>query len=218
MKLMTFLYLALCSATLAQAAEHRITLPPETAKLKDSVLPGHAIAMQKCAICHSADYIKYQPPAMSLKQWTAEVGKMQHAYGAPLSDGEVKQIAAYLATSYGSAKVSDPDVVAITSAPDEPAVPSGSGASGPSGATVPGAQALLDANHCLACHAVDKKVIGPAYHDVAKKYAGNPSALTQVETSIRHGGSGKWGTVAMPPFAGLSDNDVKTLAQYVLAQ
>ena len=96
------------------SASAEIQLPPEVAELRPSTLPGYAIAMQKCAICHSADYVSYQPPGMSQAQWTAEMTKMQHAYGAPISDDEVKQIGAYLAVAYGSAKATDANVQAVS--------------------------------------------------------------------------------------------------------
>lgn len=75
---------------------------------------------------------------------------------------------------------------------------------------------LAQKNACTACHAVDKKVVGPAYQDVAKKYAGQKEALNLVAESIRKGGSGKWGPVPMPAQPALSDADVKTLATWVL--
>lgn len=76
--------------------------------------------------------------------------------------------------------------------------------------------ALAQKNACMACHAVDKKVVGPAYADVAKKYAGQADALAKVSDSIRKGGAGKWGPVPMPAQAALSDADLKTLASWVL--
>jgi hypothetical protein len=85
------------------AVTKTIKLPPETAQLKPSDLPGYAIAHAKCVICHSADYIQYQPPKMSQTQWTAEVQKMQRSYGAPLDADEIKLIGIYLATVYGDA-------------------------------------------------------------------------------------------------------------------
>src|SRR5689334_1430848 len=92
-----------CGAASAQAVQS-VTLPLETARLKPSKLAGYQIAMQKCGICHSADYISQQPPAMTAAQWTAEVRKMEHAYAAPLSDTDVAQIGEYLAVTYGGAK------------------------------------------------------------------------------------------------------------------
>jgi len=74
---------------------------------------------------------------------------------------------------------------------------------------------LAQKNACTACHAVDKKVVGPAYQEVARKYAGKLEA-TALAKSIKAGGAGKWGPVPMPPQAALSDDDAMTLAQWVL--
>ena len=207
--------ICLIAASPARAAPVGITLPPETAKLRPSPLPGHALAAQKCAICHSADYISYQPPGLNQTQWTAEVAKMQHAYGAPLDDAEVRQIGAYLAVVYGSAKATDAAVVAAgkpmnaTAAPPKAAAPS---------AGAIDVQALLNGNACLGCHAVDKKIVGPAFRDVAAKYKGDAQALGKVEASIRQGGVGKWGQVPMPPIGALSKSQLNALAEYVLKQ
>jgi cytochrome c len=76
---------------------------------------------------------------------------------------------------------------------------------------------LAKKNACMACHAVDKKVVGPAYQDVAKKYAGQKDAAVNLVKSIKAGGSGKWGPVPMPAQAALSDADANTLAAWILA-
>ena len=74
---------------------------------------------------------------------------------------------------------------------------------------------LAQKNACMACHAVDKKLVGPAYQDVAKKYAGK--SADELAKSIKAGGSGKWGPVPMPAQAALSDADAKTLAAWILS-
>ena len=76
-------------------------------------------------------------------------------------------------------------------------------------------QDLAKKNACLACHAVDKKLVGPAYQEVAKKYAGK--SADELAKSIKAGGSGKWGPVPMPAQTALSDADAKTLAAWILA-
>jgi cytochrome c len=76
---------------------------------------------------------------------------------------------------------------------------------------------LARSKACLACHAVDKKLVGPAYQDVAKKYAGQADAEARLIDSIKKGGAGKWGPVPMPAQSGLSDAEAKTLAVWVLA-
>lgn len=76
---------------------------------------------------------------------------------------------------------------------------------------------LAQSKACMACHAVDKKMVGPAYQDVAKKYAADKDAVSKLTASIKAGGSGKWGPVPMPAQAGLSDAEAKTLASWVLS-
>lgn len=78
-------------------------------------------------------------------------------------------------------------------------------------------QELAQKNACLACHAVDKKLVGPAYHEIAKKYGGQKGAEEMLTRSIKAGGSGKWGPVPMPAQPGLSEADARTLAAWILA-
>jgi cytochrome c len=72
-------------------------------------------------------------------------------------------------------------------------------------------------NACMACHAVDKKMVGPSYNDVAKKYGSQKDAAATLAKSIKAGGSGKWGPVPMPAQAALSEADSLTLAKWILA-
>jgi cytochrome c len=76
---------------------------------------------------------------------------------------------------------------------------------------------LATRNACLACHATDKKLVGPAFQDISKKYSGAKDAEATVARNIKAGGAGKWGPVPMPPQAALSDADAKALAAWVLA-
>jgi cytochrome c len=70
---------------------------------------------------------------------------------------------------------------------------------------------------CMACHSVDKKLVGPSYQEIAKKNAGQKNALSVLTKSIKAGSSGKYGPVPMPAQATLSEADAKTLAAWVLA-
>ncbi|MEZ5702834.1 MAG: c-type cytochrome [Burkholderiaceae bacterium] len=79
------------------------------------------------------------------------------------------------------------------------------------------AKALAAKSACLACHAVDKKVVGPAYKDVAAKHQGQADALEKVAARIKSGGSGMYGPVPMPPQPALKDDELKLLAEWVLA-
>lgn len=76
---------------------------------------------------------------------------------------------------------------------------------------------LAKAKNCMGCHAMDKKLIGPAYKEVAKKYAGKKGAEDEIVTALRQGAKGEWGPVAMPPNPGLSEADARTLAKWVLS-
>lgn len=76
--------------------------------------------------------------------------------------------------------------------------------------------ALAQKYQCLACHASDKKIVGPAYQEVAKKYAGQKDAETKIAESIRKGSQGKWGPVPMPPQTAPTDAEVTALAKWVL--
>ena len=88
-------------------------------------------------------------------------------------------------------------------------------------AVTPTAQAseeLAKKHACLACHTVDKKVVGPAYKEVATKYRGNKAAEAALFESVKKGGSGKWGPVPMPPNAAVPDADIKALVKWILSQ
>ena len=77
-------------------------------------------------------------------------------------------------------------------------------------------QALAASKNCLACHALDKKLVGPAYKDVAAKYAGDKSALDKLAHKIQKGGAGVWGPVPMPANPQVNDAEAKKLAAWVL--
>lgn len=79
------------------------------------------------------------------------------------------------------------------------------------------AMALLTKSGCTACHAVDKKIVGPAYKEVAAKYGKDAGAAAKLAAKVKAGGSGVWGQVPMPPNPAVSDADVKTMVAYILA-
>jgi cytochrome c len=76
---------------------------------------------------------------------------------------------------------------------------------------------LAQKKNCLACHNVDKKVIGPAYKEVAAKYAGQKDAADKLAQKILKGGSGVWGAVPMPANPQVSEAEAKLLATWVLS-
>jgi cytochrome c len=87
-------------------------------------------------------------------------------------------------------------------------------------ASAAGAQSgedLLKKNGCTACHAVDKKIVGPAYNEVAAKYKADSGAATKLMQKVKAGGSGVWGQVPMPPNPQVKDDELKTMVNYILA-
>ena len=78
-------------------------------------------------------------------------------------------------------------------------------------------EALAKKHNCFACHAVDKKVVGPAYKDVAAKYRGDKTAEAKLFEKVKKGGAGVWGQVPMPPNSTVPDADIKALVHWVLS-
>jgi cytochrome c len=76
---------------------------------------------------------------------------------------------------------------------------------------------MMKKNGCNACHAEDKKVIGPAYKDVAAKYKGDAGAVAKLTEKVKKGGSGVWGPVPMPPNTQVKDADAKKMVELILA-
>ncbi len=82
----------------------------------------------------------------------------------------------------------------------------------------PNAEALAQKSNCLMCHSVDKKILGPAYKDVAAKYKGDKTAEARLIQKVKTGGSGAWGDMPMPPNSPqVKDDDIKTLVQWILS-
>ncbi len=78
-------------------------------------------------------------------------------------------------------------------------------------------EALAKKHNCFACHQTEKKVIGPAYKDVAKKYKGQKDAAAMLEQKVKKGGVGVWGQIPMPPNAAVPDGDIKKLVAWILS-
>jgi cytochrome c len=75
---------------------------------------------------------------------------------------------------------------------------------------------IASKNACMGCHAVDKKVVGPAYKDIAAKYKGQADAVDKLAKKVKAGGSGVWGPIPMPANAAISEADAKTVVKWIL--
>lgn len=87
--------------------------------------------------------------------------------------------------------------------------------------TLPGAaradEALANSKNCLACHQLDKKLVGPAYKDIAAKYRADSGAEAKLAKKVREGGIGVWGQVPMAPNPAVTEAEARTLVKWILA-
>jgi cytochrome c len=90
-------------------------------------------------------------------------------------------------------------------------------AAGAHAADAKAAEAFASASGCLACHTVDKKLVGPSYKDVADRYRKDKSAEAKLMQKVKAGGKGVWGDIPMPPNTHVKDADIKTLVQWILS-
>jgi cytochrome c len=77
-------------------------------------------------------------------------------------------------------------------------------------------QALMQKDGCAACHAIDRRIVGPSYQEVAAKYKGDKDALAKLTDKVKKGGSGVWGPIPMPPNTQVGDADIETLVGWIL--
>jgi cytochrome c551/c552 len=82
---------------------------------------------------------------------------------------------------------------------------------------VAASEELAQTSNCLACHAVDNKVIGPAFVDIAAKYKDDSTAVDTLIDKVKNGGTGNWGQIPMPPNPALSDEDARALVEWVMS-
>ncbi|MFL6677413.1 MAG: cytochrome c, class I [Burkholderiaceae bacterium] len=103
MKHATLLAAASVAAVLASPlAAKDIQLPPDAVQLKASLLPGYAKAQANCTMCHSAEYMRMQPPTAARPYWDAMVHRMKTVFKAPVADDDMPEIVDYLTRTYGN--------------------------------------------------------------------------------------------------------------------
>ena len=193
----TLLCLAVASATLAlsQAAWP----PPVRADNRQLISgPGSTLTNAKCSLCHDNEHITRSK--LTRGEWEENLRNMLSRGMPPLSAQESDVILNYLATYYGPspAPAASADTLAVTSA--DPV------------------QRLLDANACSGCHAVDRKLVGPGFREIAAKYSGDAGATARLAAKIRTGGKGAWGEIPMPGNRVLTDAELAGIAAWVMQQ
>ena len=160
--------------------------------------PGSTLTNAKCTLCHDNDHISRT--RLTRPEWEENLRNMQQRGMPPLSADEAATILTYLSTYY---------------APGEPPAAT---ADTLVASTADPVRKLLDANACLGCHAVDQKLVGPGFREVAAKYAGDNGAAARLAAKIRSGGKGSWGEIPMPGNSVLTDAELASIAGWVLAQ
>ena len=83
--------------------------------------------------------------------------------------------------------------------------------------TTANAIAIARSNACMGCHAVDRKLVGPSFQQVAQKYKGDAQASAKLAKKVKDGGAGVWGSIPMPSHPAMNDGDVKAVVAWVLA-
>ncbi len=167
-----------------------------------TLMPGKDsdLTTARCIICHDATHITRTK--LSRAEWEDNI-KVMIARGMPIAPNEIPLVVEYLATYYNR-DVAPPPA-------DAPAAVATAPAADP-------VQKLLTVNACTACHAVDKKLIGPGFREIAQRYRGDSGAAGKLARKIREGGSGAWGPTPMPPHQHLGEADVRAMADWVLQQ
>ena len=160
--------------------------------------PGVGLVTAKCVLCHDAAHITRSK--LSRNEWTDNLANMISRGMPPLSEAETRVIIDYLSLYYGTGKAPEP-------APDTHAASGGD----PIGR-------LLDTHACNACHALDQKLIGPAFREVANRYAGDAGAAARLAAKIRAGGGGGWGDGPMPGNTALQEREIARLVEWVLGR
>jgi cytochrome c5/cytochrome c551/c552 len=135
--------------------------------------------------------------------------------------GPAAPAAAAAASSAAAASLAPVPPAAAASAAAAPVAAATSAASGTAAAGAPldlaSATTMMQKDGCAACHAVDRKIVGPAFQDVAAKYKGDKDALAKLTQKVKAGGTGVWGPVPMPPNAQVPEADIKALVTWILS-
>ena len=193
---------SLCAAAaLAGACLVGVTrLAAQTPEASKTLLPGPGadLTMAKCAICHDITHVTRT--RLSRAEWEDNI-RVMIARGMPAQPEEDRLIVEYLSTYYNR---DAPPPAASTVVAD-------------SAGERPIERAIADLG-CSACHALEKRVIGPSFREIADRYKGDPGAAARLVLKVKEGGAGAWGQIPMPPHPQASDDEVKRLVAWVLAQ
>lgn len=160
---------------------------------------GAELVAAKCAVCHELSHITRS--RLGRGEWEDTLKLMLSRGMPPISPPESKLVVDYLSTHYG---------------PNGPAAGAPFFGDAAAGGGARDINQLLAVNACTGCHAVDSKVVGPSFREVAARYQGLAD-VTPLVRKLREGGAGVWGPVPMPAMPQLSAPDAEALVRHVLA-
>lgn len=163
---------------------------------------GSELTTARCVICHDATHITRS--RLSRAEWEDNIQVMIKR-GMPIAPDEIPVVVEYLATYYSHA--APPAAESVSAASSAPAAP----AEDP-------VQKLLTTNACMACHALDRKLVGPGFREIALRYQGDSAAPEKLARKIREGGAGVWGPTPMPPHQQLGSADLALIVAWVMRQ
>ena len=152
--------------------------------------PGAALTMAKCSLCHDITHVTRSK--LTRDEWDDNI-KVMIARGMPIEPQEIAVVVEYLATYYNRDK---PPPAPTTAAEEPPVVRHG----------------------CVACPALDKRVIGPSFREIAARYKADAGAATKLAAKVKEGGAGTWGSIPMPAHPQLATADIDGLVAWVLQQ
>lgn len=156
---------------------------------------GVELATARCVTCHDATHITRV--RLSRAEWEDNIQVMIKR-GMPIAAEEIPLVVEYLATYYN--RDSAPPAAAVAAPNEDPA------------------QQLLTTNACIACHAIDRKLVGPGFREIAQRYQGQGDAGERLAKKIQEGGAGAWGPTPMPPHRHLGDADLKVMVGWIMQQ
>lgn len=171
----------------------------QPADTSNTLMPGKgaALTMAKCAICHEIKHVTRT--RLSRDEWADNI-KVMIDRGMPIEAHEIPIVLDYLATYYNrDAPPPPPD-------PTADAQPAAGGA----------IERTVAERGCTACHATDKRIVGPSFHEIAQKYKGDAGAPGRLAARIRDGGAGAWGAVPMPPHPQIGEEELARIVGWVL--
>lgn len=158
---------------------------------------GSELTTARCVICHDATHITRS--RLSRAEWEDNI-QVMITRGMPIAPDEIPIVVDYLATYYSHDAVPAAASAVAAVAVEDPV------------------QKLLTSNACVACHAIERKVVGPGFREIAQRYQGDSAAPDKLARKIREGGAGVWGPTPMPPHPQLGSADLALIVAWVMRQ